>query len=108
MCELNTVFAALADKRRRLALYYLQKHQTMTLPDLAKLIAEQEFEKDVHVLSGEKVTDLYVSLYHKHIPKLEEADLINYKQEDDLVTCANQISTTLDSAKEEVEKLQTV
>lgn len=107
MDDLETIFAALADGRRRLALSHLQKHHTVPLPDLAELIAEHEQRADVQDIPGEQVKDVYMSLYHKHVPVLEEANLAHYEQEQDLVRRTESTSTALESAREELERLQT-
>lgn len=107
MRELETVFEALTDRRRRLALYYLQKHQTLTLPDLAELLVEDEHETDVRSLSGEQIRDAYLSFYHRHLPKLEQAGLVCYDQEEDRLVRTEQCSTALRSVRDEVKRLQT-
>lgn len=34
---------------------------------------------------------MYISLYHKHIPKLADADLVRYDQERDTVTVTERV-----------------
>lgn len=106
MCELNSVFRALADKRRRSVLCCLQKHQTVTLPDLAEHVAEQERETDVTAISEEWVRDLYLLLYHTHIPKLEEAGLVRYDQAEDLVIRTDQVASALERVQDVANSLR--
>lgn len=103
MDDLDSVFRALADNRRRLALYHVQDHQSVTLPDLAELVAEDEYEEDVHHLSAETVKDVYLSLYHEHVPILEQADLVHYEQESDSVVRTADTDLPLPSLREDGE-----
>lgn len=84
--EVDALLGALADSRRRHALDCLQVHGSVTLPDLAEAVLERESGASVPDLPAETVTEVYFSLYHRHVPKLERADLVEYHQERDLVT----------------------
>ncbi|QLG27432.1 hypothetical protein HUG10_07665 [Halorarum halophilum] len=106
MCELQSVFRALADTRRRAALSCLQKHQTVFLPDLAEHVAEQERGTDVTTISEEWVRDVYFSLYHKHVPRLEEANLVQYEQSDDVVVKTDRVGEALMEVREAVDSLR--
>lgn len=106
MCEVDAIFEALADERRRLALYYLQKHQTLTLPDLAELLVEHEHDVAANELPGERIRDVYFSFYHQHLPKLERIGLVRYDQEADRLTCTDRCSTALQTVRDEIERLE--
>lgn len=86
MSGIDAVFQALASRRRRLTLRCLLRHRELTLPDLAELVAEEERAEDLPDISPERVSRVYFSLYHTHLPKLEAADLVRYEQEADYVT----------------------
>jgi len=105
MCELDPVFTAMANERRRIALYFLQKHRTVSLPDLAELVAEREYGKNVCELSGDRVKRLYLAFYHDHIPVLENADLVRYEQESDLVVRSEDLRSKIESAREQLQML---
>ena len=105
MCELETVFRILSNQRRRLVLRCLQEHRTVTLPDLAELIAEWESGDEITELPPEQVRDVYFSLYHTHIPKLEDANFVRYEQESDLVDRTEQVVPLLVNARDAVESL---
>lgn len=108
MSGVDEVFGALASRRRRLALHNLQQHRTLTLPDLAELVAEQEKGEDLTDLTGERIKLVYMSLYHHHIPVLERAGLARYEQEPDLVKPTETVSEALETASETLQKLQHV
>lgn len=83
---LNTLFEALANRRRRYVLQCLCEYQTpMALADLADEIATQEQDAPLPDIPAEDVKRVYMSLYHTHIPKLADANIVEYTQEQDLV-----------------------
>lgn len=57
----------------------------MPLADMADEIAVWENETDITDISAEEVKLVYISLYHTHIPKLADADVVEYSQEQDAV-----------------------
>lgn len=87
--EMEHVFEALAHPRRRYLIYSLLSSTRWTLPELAtKLVA---WERDIE---EEAVTDLdrdemFTSLYHAHVPKLVEHDIINYQDGEEGVIVAD-------------------
>lgn len=85
--QISELFALFAHHRRRYALRELRQHTNpMTLADLADEIAIRENETPLAEVPAEEVKRIYMSLYHTHIPKLEEADLVHYDQEQDTLT----------------------
>lgn len=82
----DSVFQALAAQRRRLLLEVLRHHdQELTLPDAAEEVAQLEANRSITELSAERIANVYISLYHDHLPRLVEAGLLEYDQERDLV-----------------------
>ncbi|WP_425433256.1 DUF7344 domain-containing protein [Haloarcula nitratireducens] len=106
MCSLDKILTALADNRRRTTLYYLQEHQTLPLPDVAELVAEREHEATVAELSGEEVKRIYLSLYHTHVPRLVDAALAHYEQEDDLVAATENTASVVERVCEDLQPLR--
>lgn len=105
MCEVDVLFQALSDRRRRYAVCCLQKHHTVPLADLAEFVAERERGTSVQSLSPETVRDVYFSLYHNHVPMLEEADLADYEQDSDVVGATARASSRLSSVRDCVDAL---
>ncbi|WP_226012188.1 DUF7344 domain-containing protein [Halomicrobium salinisoli] len=84
---LDAYFTVLSNQRRRLALDCLQEYETpIALADLADEVAVREYDSPVTEIPAEEVKEIYVSLYHVHVPRLEDAGLAEYDQDDDLVT----------------------
>lgn len=105
MGELEDVFRALTNKRRRHVLFCLKEHQSVSLPDLAEFVAEREEGKPLTEISSEAVRDVYFTLYHNHVPMLERADLVHYEQEEDLVIQTEQTVAHITRTRDELNAL---
>jgi len=89
---LDAIFAVMADQRRRTVLALLREcEDPISLADLADEVAIREKQLPITEISPEYVKDVYLSLYHAHIPKLDAADLVAYMQERDLVRPSDSI-----------------
>ena len=89
---LDTLFEIFADRRRRYVLDCLQEHETpLALADVADEVAARETGSPITETSAEEVKRIYVSLYHNHVPKLENAGFVHYCQERDLVTLSEEV-----------------
>lgn len=76
----------LAHSRRRCALERLRSFDgPMGLADLADEVATAEHGTIISEIPAEEVKRVYLDLYHSHVPKLAEADVVEYGQESDLV-----------------------
>lgn len=103
----DRLLRALSSKRRRYVLSFLDRLGTLTLADLADELAEQEHDASIDQIPAEDVKSLYMSLYHQHVPKLEEAGLVEYDQERDLVRPTERlpaIESTLDRILEDLSR----
>ena len=86
----DILFEALAHQRRRYALRSLDNYDApLALADLAEEVAVQEQDVPITYIPAEDVKQIYISLYHNHLPKLEEASLVRYDQETDSVVLAD-------------------
>jgi DNA-binding transcriptional ArsR family regulator len=78
----DTLFSLLSNQRRRFILQYLNRTgETIQLQDLATEVAAWENETEPEKLTDKQRKRLYVSLYQTHIPRLEEAGIIDYDRE---------------------------
>ena len=71
--------------RRRQALYTLVRHDDLSLPDLADEVATEERGEPLPNIDPDDVLEVYLSLYHTHVPKLAAAGLVEYDQDGDHV-----------------------
>lgn len=77
--DLDIQFDLLADSRRQLALRVLDEHESpVTLRDLANEIVTREHDAALPNVPSSAVRDVHASLHHVHLPKLSDADVIDY------------------------------
>lgn len=88
---LDHILRLLADSRRRVVLTLLQEHGSLRLPDLAEEVVRIETDTSIPELTEEEITRVYMELWHVHIPKLAEADVIEYDQQHDVVLLGDSI-----------------
>lgn len=88
----DVVFNLLSNPRRRFMLSYLQRRgEPVDITDLANEIAAWENETTVDELTSQQRKRVYVSIYQTHIPKLEDAGVIEYDRESGVVAPAERI-----------------
>jgi hypothetical protein len=89
--DIDEVFESLIEPRRRYVIRCLQNYgKSMALADLADEIAAWENDAPLTEVSPEEVKRIYLSLYHKHLPKLDSAGVVRYDQERDMVQLAEE------------------
>lgn len=89
----DVLFDVLAEQRRRYVLHCLREHATsMTLSDVADEVAALEHETPVDDVPAEAVERIYLSLYHSHVPKLADANVVEYDPERDTVALAENVA----------------
>ena len=75
----NTLFTALANHRRRFALYACNRADgELTLSDVAEQVAAWEYDKSVPEVTSSERKRVYTSLQQHHLPKLVEAELVEF------------------------------
>jgi len=78
----DVVFDILSSPRRRYVLYYLRTTgESVKLTDLAEQVAAWENETDPDKITEQERKRVYVSLYQTHIPRLDDAGIIDYDKE---------------------------
>lgn len=86
--SLDTIHGLLAAQRRRYTLYCLYLYANpMQLSDVAEQVTAWEHG----VPAGDRLDErsrTYNDLYHSHVPKLADADVVAYSQEEDLLELA--------------------
>ncbi len=82
----DVIFELLKNRRRREVLQYLlESEETVTLGELAEQIAAWENDIDVAALSSDQRKRVYVALYQTHLPKMDDAGIIEYDQDRGLI-----------------------
>ncbi|MFD1562576.1 hypothetical protein ACFR99_03250 [Haloarchaeobius amylolyticus] len=83
----DTALEILSNRRRRCVLQCLLPYDNpLALADLADEVAALENGTGTTDVSKADAKDIYVSLYHVDIPKLADADIVEYDQGQNTVT----------------------
>lgn len=108
--ELDHVYQALAHPRRRYLCYTLFEDTEWSLSELASKIAAWENDMSEHAVTGCQRTQVYVALYHIHVPKLVDEGVITFDETAEVITAAEDatqvlqalqgMGATLDTAQE--------
>jgi len=91
----NHLHHLLSNPRRRATLRYLQNqpNQTTTLKNMAKHIAAYENQTNPQKITTDQRKKTYVALYQTHLPKLNQHQIINYKQKRGTITTGPKFPT---------------
>ncbi|MFC4552094.1 MULTISPECIES: DUF7344 domain-containing protein [Halorussus] len=83
---LDSVFRALADHRRRCICHYLaRRSEPIPVDELAELVAASMSEKTRAVLTSAEIEQTRAELHQMHLPKLQEAGVVEYDADDGVV-----------------------
>lgn len=78
----DRMYRALASERRRHVLSVLENVSLpIAVTSLARAVAIREAADTSALVTEESITQVHISLYHTHLPMLEDADLIEYDTE---------------------------
>lgn len=89
----DEVFEVLKSPRRRYALYYLRREGGESdLSDLTEQVAAWENETTTSALTTEQRKRVYISLYQTHLPKLDEANIVEYDRDAGVVRLGDRAS----------------
>jgi hypothetical protein len=78
---LDVTFEVLKTRRRRLVLEYLRDtEETVTIGELAEHIAAIENDTTVKQLNAQQRKRVYVGLYQCHLPKMDDAGVVDFDQ----------------------------
>jgi hypothetical protein len=105
--ELDHVFEVLDHPRRRYLLYALAADDEWTLTELATKLAAWENDVDEADIDGATRDQVYVSLYHAHVPKLVEEGAVRFDADEERITPGEhteQITTALEGAGASLEQ----
>ncbi|WP_210424076.1 DUF7344 domain-containing protein [Halorussus ruber] len=96
----DLVFDVLKNRRRRYALHYLRRaDDTVQLSELAEQVAAWENDIEVEAISAAERKRVYTALYQSHLPKLDDAGIVEYNQNRGIVKlsgAAEQLDVYLD------------
>lgn len=85
--ELDSVFQLFVSQRRRYVLDCLREtDDPIPLADLAGEVATREKDASLSEIPDEELKQIHLTLYHTHIPKLNDEDIIQYNKDEETVT----------------------
>lgn len=91
---LDVIFDILKNHRRRLVIRYLSEiSATTTLSDLAEHIAARENDKSEDALTSAERKRVYVCLYQCHLPKMNDAGLLEFEPDRGTVELADNVES---------------
>ncbi|NUB91324.1 hypothetical protein HT576_09880 [Haloterrigena sp. SYSU A121-1] len=93
--ELDHVYEALGHPRRRYLCYTLLEDTEWSLTDLAAKIAAWETDTPEHAVTELQRERVYVSLYHAHVPKLVDENVIAFDDATETITAARNAKQVL-------------
>lgn len=87
------VFEILRNERRRYAFHYLrQRDEPVSLASLSEQVAAWENDTDVEALDPDARQRVYVSLLQSHLPKMDEANIVNFDKSNAVVELSRNAS----------------
>lgn len=96
----DLVFDVLKNRRRRYALHYLRRaEESVQLSELAEQVAAWENGIAIEAISAAERKRVYTALYQSHLPKLDDAGIVDYNQNRGIVELsetAEQLDVYLD------------
>lgn len=107
--ELDHVFEVLDHPRRRYLLYALATDEEWTLTELATKLAAWENDVDEADVDDATRDQVYVSLYHAHVPKLVEKGALRFDADEERIAPgehAEQILAVLEGAGASLDQRQ--
>ncbi len=88
--SLDIVFEILKNERRRSVLRYLQGNEDrVVLGELAEHIAARENDTTVESLTAQQRKRVYVGLYQCHLPKMDDAGIVEFDRNRGVVELAD-------------------
>lgn len=93
--DMEEVFEALDHSRRRYLCYTLLEDTEWTLTDLATKIAALEDDLPAEEFSRNRVEAVEVDLYHTHVPKLADLNIITFDTETRQITASDNAEMVL-------------
>lgn len=88
-----TVFEILRNKRRRYAFHYLRQQEgPVPLAALSEQVAAWENDTDVAALDPDARQRVYVSLLQTHLPKMDEANIVDFDKSEAVVELSRNAS----------------
>lgn len=88
----NEAYDILSDRRRRYTIHHLkQAGKPVSVRELAEQVAAWENDKPIERLDAQERKRVYVSLYQSHLQTLDKKDIVEYDDEESVVTLTDSV-----------------
>ena len=88
----DDLFEMLSNERRRCALYYLQQQDgPVELKDVVDYVTAWQYDSHLSEIDTSERMCVYSALHQAHLPKLDEAGLIDYDSESRLIESRDEL-----------------
>ena len=82
----DVAFRLLSHAHRRALLECLDRHDVpLAMSDVAKEVARTNRERSISEIPDRVIDEIYLSLYHSHVPRLAANDAVSYDAEREVV-----------------------
>lgn len=95
LLEIDHVYEALGHPRRRYLCYTLLEDAEWSLTELATKLAAWENDVPERTVTDHQRDQVYVALYHAHVPKLVDEGVISFDEVSETITAAEQADQVL-------------
>lgn len=95
--DLDGVFEVLSHFRRRSVLYALTVDNQWSLSALATTLAAWEHAVDEEAVDEHMHERMYISLYHAHVPKLEQVGAVHFDEESETLSYGTHTDTVCEA-----------
>ena len=79
----DEVFSVMSHRHRRYALYFLLEYDSVSLSELANVIASWTHTAEYGMVERDERDRIRTMLVHQHLPSMEAADLLTFDQNGD-------------------------
>ena len=90
---LDTVYDLLKNDRRRKVMHILNRDGKGELRSLADEVAANEYNKEAEKVTSQERKRVYVALYQSHLPKMDDANVIEYNKDRGTIETGEEFNT---------------
>jgi hypothetical protein len=85
----NEILSAISNTQRRRILLYVQEEGPTSQNEVAHQLAAWKYDSSPDEVADEAIERVKVDLYHKHLPQLKDARLIEYDERSEKLLVRN-------------------
>lgn len=91
--DTEALFDVLSNPRRRAVVETVDMaDKSVSMSELVDEVAKREYDTTINNISSTERNRVYTSIYQTHLPRLDEADVINYNEDTKEITASDHTS----------------